>query len=120
MDEDSMLERLAALPRAAATGPGAVLAVRIAFNDREGPHTMPEAPKPTQPSVGAQPKRRGERDEGLALIVAIRVLQFFIIVALMLFTSFFGASCLERAGFHSLTRGHSALMALGQPNRQRA
>jgi len=70
--------------------------------------------------VGSEPKRRGEKDDGLALIVAIRVLQFLIIVALMLFTSYFGASCLDRAGFHPLTRGRSDVMPHGQPNRQRA
>jgi hypothetical protein len=66
-------------------------------------------------------KRPGEKDEGLKLIVAVRVLQFLIIVALWLFTSYFGASCLGRVGFRPLTRGgHSDVVTSGRPEVERA
>ena len=64
-------------------------------------------------------KPGGAKDEGIALIVGVRLLQFLIIVALWLLTSYFGTSCLDRAGFPPLSHGRSEVMAHGQPNRQR-
>jgi hypothetical protein len=72
---------------------------------------MADAPKRTEGTAGPNRERRGDRDEGLALIVGIRVLQFLIIIALMLFTSYFGASCLNWVGFRPLPHGHSEVMA---------
>jgi hypothetical protein len=81
---------------------------------------LTNASKQPQPLAQAQPKRRGQKDEGLALIVAVRILQFLIIVVLWLFTSYFGASCLDRVGFHPLKRGRSDVVRRSQPEMQRA
>ncbi len=47
-------------------------------------------------------KKSGQQDEGIALIVSVRILQFLIIVLLFVVTSYFGksCSCFDPSGIH--------------------
>jgi hypothetical protein len=59
---------------------------------------MRDKPKPTDQSTLAGRKPPAKRDEGVKLIIAIRVLQVLIILMLWFVTSYFGTSCLGPFG----------------------
>jgi hypothetical protein len=83
--------------------------------------TPDQVKSPDQASLAGS-KPRPERNEGVRLIVGVRVLQVLILLLLWFVTSYFGTSCLDPFGrdYSASGKRHSERTATRQPHRQHA
>jgi hypothetical protein len=85
-------------PRSTARSRNVPVRFLLDATDMLRPALVPKTAQATRSA--AEAGQGGKRDEGVALIIVIRLLQLLIIVVLWLLTAYFGGSCFDPSGIH--------------------